>query len=194
MAPRITNAINKIASEHLIELTLIYNLKKKGKINIIKTYENKFKIIHKQYYRDCYKKYLQNTDIGIVPQIFPSKKKKIKKNLSYYFSENLFKKKYFFSLNFKETTNLGRHLVFAQLKIPTISDYTLSSSNFINNGINGYLAHDTIDWYESLKYLIENKTKAKKIGLRFYQDWKKKYSHSMLNKKLLKFLSRLNDK
>ena len=194
MYPRITKAISKIASEHLIELVLIYDYKKKGKINIFKTNQNQFKISHKQYYNNCYNKYLRDTDIGIVPQIIPSKNKKIKKNFSYYFSKQLFKKKYHFSINFKETTNLGRHLVFAQLKIPTISDYTLSSSNFINNGVNGYLAHDTIDWYEGFKYLIQNKKKTKQIGSRFYLDWKKKYAHGILNKKLLKFLIRLNDK
>ena len=159
MYPRITEAISKIASEYLIELVLIYDHKKKGKINIFKSKQNQFKILHKQYYNNCYNKYLRDTDIGIVPQLMPSNKKKIKKNLSYYISKELFKKKYYFSINFKETTNLGRHLVFAQLKIPTISDYTLSSSNFINNGINGYLAHDTVDWYECLKHLILDKKK-----------------------------------
>ena len=194
MYPRITNAFKKLATEHRIELILIYDYKRKGKINIFKTKQTHLKITHKQYHLNCYDEYLRNTDIGIVPQLIPSKDKKIKKNLSYYFSEYLFKKKYFFSIFFKETTNLGRHLVFAQLKIPTISDYTFSSSNFINNGINGYLAYDTIDWYENLKYLIENKKKSKEIGYRFYQDWKKNYTHNFLNKKLLKFLKKLNDK
>ena len=84
--------------------------------------------------------------------------------------------------------------MFSQLKIPIISDYTLSSSNFINNGVNGFLANDTIDWYESIEYLIKNKKKSKEIGQRCYSDWKKKYSHNVLNKNLLKFLSSLNDK
>lgn len=194
MSPRITTAIKRIATEHLIELILIYDYKKKGKINVFKTTQDQFKISHKQYYNDCYNRYLHDTDIGIVPQLIPSKNKQIQKNFSYYFSKQLFKKKYFFSINFKETTNLGRHLVFAQLKIPTISDYTLSSSNFINDGINGYLAHDTVDWYESFKKLIENKKKTKEIGSRFYLDWKNKFSHGILNKKLLKFLNNLNDK
>lgn len=194
MYPSIFNAINKIASKHLIELLLIYDFKNKGKVSLFNQKEHNFKIYHKQYYDKCFEKYLHDTDIGIVPQLIPSQTKKIKKNFSYHFSKQLFKKKYFFSLNFKETTNLGRHFVFAQLKIPTISDYTLSSSNFINNGINGFLAHDTVDWYERFEYLINNKKKSKKIGTKFYLDWKNQYSHTILNKKFLKFIKNLNDK
>lgn len=194
MYPRIFNAINKIASEHLVELLLIYDFKKKGKVIFNSQKEQKFKIFHKQYYDNCFETYLYNTDIGIVPQLLPSENKKIKKNLIFYFSKKFFKKKYYYSLNFKETTNLGRHFVFAQLSIPTISDYTLSSSNFINNGINGYLAHDTLEWYENLKFLIENKNKSKKIGSKFYFDWKKNYSHQVLNKKFFKFITNLYDK
>jgi hypothetical protein len=194
MYPSIFNAIKKIASKHLIELLLIYDFKNKGKVSFFNQKEHRFKIYHKQYHDKCFEKYLYDTDIGIVPQLIPFQTKKIKKNFSYYFSKQLFKKNYFFSLNFKETTNLGRHFVFAQLKIPTISDYTLSSSNFINNRINGFLAHDTVDWYECFEYLINNKKKSQKIGSKFYLDWKKKYSHSILNKKFLKFLKNLNDK
>ena len=194
MFPRITTAINKIAKKYPLELNLIYDFKKKGKVDLFGKKNCEFKILHKQYYNKCYEKYLHNTDIGIVPQLMPCITKKISKNFGYYLSKQFFKKKYFFSLNFKETTNLGRHLVFAQLKIPIISDYTLSSSNFINNGINGFLANDTIDWYENIEYLIKNKKKSKEIGQRCYSDWKKKYSHNVLNKNLLKFLSSLNDK
>ena len=120
--------------------------------------------------------------------------KKIKKNIGYFLSKQIFKKQYSFSLNFKETTNLGRHFVFAQLKIPVISDYTISSSNFINHMKNSILAYDAYDWYESLKFLIENKNKSKNIGIQFYNDWKKNFSHEVLNKKLLDFFKNKNVK
>jgi len=194
MYPYILNAISKISLKYSIELLLIYDFKSKGKIDFFNDKKQKFKIKHKQYHNNCFGKYLHDTDIGIVPQLIPVKAQKIKKNLGYYFSKQLFKKKYFFSLNFKETTNLGRHFVFAQLKIPIISDYTLSSSNFINNGVNGLLAHNTDDWYEHFEYLINNRKKLKKIGSKFYLDWKKNYSHTVLNKKFLKFLKNLNEK
>ena len=95
-------------------------------------------VTHLQYYENCFDKYLINTDIGIVPQLKNFENKKIKKNIGNFLSKKLFKGQYSFSLNFKETTNLGRHFVFAQLKIPVISDYTISSSNFINHMKNGF--------------------------------------------------------
>ena len=193
MYPRITHAIKELANKYLIELLLIYDVKKKGKIGIFNNNNLGCKVIHKQYYSNCFDKYLHNTDIGLVPQLQSFKKNEIKKNILEYISKRFFKKKYFFSLNFKETTNLGRHLVFAQSKIPIVTDYTLSSSSFINHGHNGMLAHDTDDWFKSIKYLIENKYQSKKIGSQLYLDWKKNFSHINLNINLLKFIDNLNE-
>ena len=193
MCPRITHAIRELANKYLIELLLIYDVKKKGKVGIFNNNSLGCKVIHKQYYSNCFDKYLSNTDIGLVPQFQSLKKNEIKKNIFEHISKRFFKKKYFFSLNFKETTNLGRHLVFAQSKIPIVTDYTLSSSNFINHGHNGMLAYDTDDWLKSLKYLIDNKHRSKKIGSQLYLDWKKNFSHTNLNINLLKFIDNLNE-
>ncbi len=187
MFPRITKAIQMISHKYRIELKLIYNFKDKGPVSEINEKYLKCKVHHLQYYEGCLNKYLSDTDIGIVPQLKSINKKKVKKNLGNLISKQLFKKEYFFSLNFKETTNLGRHFVFAQLKIPVVTDYTISSSNFINNMKNGLLAYDTYDWYENLEYLIKNKNDSIKIGKQFYKDWKKYYSHKVLNKNLLYF-------
>ena len=194
MLPRITNAIKKISNEYNIELKLIYDIMNKGSVKELDRKHLNCKVTHLQYYENCFDKYLINTDIGIVTQLNNFENKKIKKNIGYFLSKQLFKGQYSFSLNFKETTNLGRHFVFAQLKIPVISDYTISSSNFINHMKNGILAYNSNDWYESIKYLIENKSKSKSIGIQFYKDWKKNFSHKVLNKRLLDFFKNKNVK
>ena len=194
MFPRITDAIKKISNKYKIELQLIYDIKNKGIVKVLNEKSLNYRVTHLQYYDKCFDKYLINTDIGIVPQLKNIENKKIKKNIGYFLSKQIFKKQYSFSLNFKETTNLGRHFVFAQLKIPVISDYTISSSNFINHMKNSILAYDAYDWYESLKFLIENKNKSKNIGIQFYNDWKKNFSHEVLNKKLLDFFKNKNVK
>ena len=192
MHPRITGAIKKISKNYKVELRLIYNMRDKGAVKEAnKNYLN-CPVSHLQYYDGCLNKYLSDTDIGIVPQLKILKNKKIKKNIGYFLSKQFFKKHYSFNLNFKETTNLGRHFVFAQCKIPIVSDYTLSSSNFINHKKNGILAYDTEDWYKSLKFLIDNKKKSDQIGIQLFKDWKKYFSHTVLNRKLLKFLRKIN--
>lgn len=194
MFPTVTDAIKKVAKKYQIELNLIYNLKDNGEVKEINAGSCNCKVKHLQYYDGCFNKYLSNTDIGIVPQLRNIEKKKIKKNIGNFISKQIFKKQYSFNLNFKETSNLGRHFVFAQQKIPVISDYTISSSNFINHKKNSILAYDMDDWYEALKYLIEHKKKSKKIGLQFYRDWKSNFSHKVINKKLLNFLNNKNAK
>lgn len=194
MHPRITNSLKKISKDYKIKLKLIYNIKDKGRVKEINKNSINCEVSHLQYYDGCFDKYLSDTDIGLVPQLKITKKKDIKKNIGHFLSKQLFKKQYSFTLNFKETTNLGRHLVFAQCKIPVISDYTLSSSNFINNKKNGILAYDTEDWYQSLKFLIDNKKKSKQIGLQLFKDWKKNFSHEVLNQKMINFFRKLNVK
>jgi glycosyltransferase involved in cell wall biosynthesis len=194
MFPRITNAIKKLSRNYTVELRLIYNIKNKGVVREINKNHLNCAVSHIQYYDGCLNRYLSDTDIGIVPQLKITGNKSIKKNIGYFLSKQIFKKQYSFSLNFKETTNLGRHLVFAQCKIPVISDYSISSSNFINNKKNGLLAYDTDDWYQNLKYLIENKKKSKQIGTQLFADWRKDFSHEVLNIKLFNFLKELNVK
>lgn len=194
MYPRVTGAIAKISTTHKVQLNLIYNIKEKGKIKNFNEKNLGFKVLHKQYYNNCFNKYLFDTDIGIIPQIYPEQKRQIKRNIGNFFSKQLFKKKYKFKIEFKETTNLGRHFIFAQMKIPIITDYTISSSNFINHKINGLLGFDSSDWYENFKYFIENKNYSKKIGIKLFRDWKKKFSHKNLNNKLIIFFKRLNEK
>lgn len=194
MHPRITNSLKKISKDYKIKIKLIYNIKDKGLAKEINKELLNCDVYHLQYYDGCLDKYLSDTDIGLVPQLKITKKKNIKKNIGYFLSKQIFKKHYFFTLNFKETTNLGRHFVFAQCKIPVISDYTISSSNFINNKKNGILAYDTEDWYQSLKFFINNKKKSKQIGLQLFKDWKKNFSHEVLNQKMINFLKKLNVK
>lgn len=194
MHPRITRALKRISKNYKVELRLIYNIKDKGIVKEINKSTLNCFVSHLQYYDGCLNKYLSNTDIGIVPQLKTLKKKKIKKNIGYFLSKQLFKKQYSFNLNFKETTNLGRHFVFAQCKIPVISDYTLSSSNFINHKKNGILAYDTEDWYQSAKFLIDNKKRSNQIGKQLFKDWKINFSHEVLNRKMLNFFRKLNAK
>ncbi len=194
MHPRITRAFKKISKNYKVELRLIYNIKDKGIVKEVNKSNLNCVVSHLQYYDGCLNKYLSNTDIGIVPQLKILKKRKIKKNIGYFLSKQLFKRQYSFNLNFKETTNLGRHFVFAQCKIPVISDYTLSSSNFINQKKNGILAYDTEDWYQSTKFLIDNKKRSNQIGKQLFKDWKTYFSHEVLNRKMLNFLRKLNAK
>ena len=48
---------------------------------------------------------------------------------------------------------------------------TIPYKNIVKNGVNGYLATTTEDWYSCLKNLIENTNLRKNIGEQAYKDF-----------------------
>ena len=192
MFPRLTDALNKIAKEFDIELWAMYNYKKLGKCNFDKNENIFFEIKHIQFSEENYEKFLAKTDIGLVPQNIP-----IKKNIFFKFFIRTLGKKYNesdsdFFFRFKETTNLGRHLVFAQYGIPIISDMSPSACNFIEFGKNGYLAHHTDSWYKCIKLLIQNKELRLKMGQNLNLKYHSIASPKVQNQNLLSFLKKLS--
>ncbi len=96
-----------------------------------------------------------------------------------------------FFFRFKETTNLGRHLVFAQYSIPVISDMSPSACSFIEYGINGYLAHHTDSWYKCIKLLIQNKELRSNIGHNLNLKYHSFASPNIQNTNLINFIKKL---
>jgi hypothetical protein len=191
MFPRVTDAINTLANEYDVELWAMYNIKNFGYWKLPEKKNFLFNVKHIQYSQENYSNYIAHTDIGLVPQFMPLKNNNLLKYMI-----GSFNKKYNESLNdyffrFKETTNIGRHLVFAQYGIPIISDMSPSACNFINDGVDGYLAHHSKSWYYCLKSLIKNKEFREKMGKMLREKFDSYASPEVQNKNLIDFLLNL---
>ncbi len=116
--------------KHKVELWLMYDVESLGQWKYSKLSENLL-IKHIQWSEDGYHKYMSQADIGVVPSLMPIKNislvKKISKSIFNVLNENF--SDYF--LRFKVTSNVGRGLVFAQLKVPVIMDMTPSALQFV---------------------------------------------------------------
>jgi hypothetical protein len=214
MFPRITNAIFRLSKEVDIELWAMYDTSIYGESKIINSKKMGFTVKTIPYSDNNYNKYISQCDIGLVPQLerrsfefisdifkgMPSKFllhkfKRIEKLIDNAFAYLMRKmnihfspsSRYDYKLRFKEVTNLGRHFIFAQYSIPVISDLTPSSCSFINQSVNGFLAYETDSWYSCL-CLLKDESVRKKLGSRLNKDWKKKYSHDILNKSFSAYL------
>lgn len=191
MFPRVTDAINALANEYDVELWAMYNIKNLGYWKLPEKKNFLFNVKHIQYSQENYFNYIAHTDIGLIPQFIPLKNN----NLLNYMIGSLDKKyneslsDYFF--RFKVTTNIGRHLVFAQYGIPIISDMSPSACNFINDGVDGYLAHHSKSWYGCLKSLIKNKKFREKMGKMLREKFDSYASPEVQNKNLIDFLLNL---
>lgn len=191
MIPRITDAIDQVAKDIPLELWAMYNIEKLGRW-IPKNEEMwNFKIKHIQFHESHYAKYIANVDIGLVPQFIPFITDKwwmrYFASLGSRYGENDTN----YILRFKDTTNFGRHLVFAQYQIPVISDMTPSACSLIEDGMDGFTVYSTAAWKRAIQVLANDSYKRAEMGEGLWDKVKEKYSINQLNHRLCEFISKL---
>ena len=125
----------------------------------------------REYNLETIEKNLLEIDIGIVPNISGIQlNQKLSKNdqkLGRYESDII--------IRFKNKSNVGRLLVFNQLKIPVISDYTPSNMYILDNPDNGYAVCSEEGWYNAFNELLDEKHREF-IAENAYHEMKKKYN------------------
>ena len=189
MFPRITNALEKLNQEIPLELWGMYNIKRDGDWKKARKLGFPVKLI--QYDEDNYAKYMAHTDIGLVPQFKAIPENKILRYIVGMVRKGHINSQFDFIFHFKETTNIGRHLVFAQYGIPVISDMAPSSCCFIENEKDSFLAFHTNSWYLYLHKLAFNENLRKEMGNNLNNKYLNQASNQKQNERLIAFLKTL---
>jgi len=187
--PRITDAIERLNYELPVELWAMYNIKQLGKWKVPEKKHFQFDVRHIQYEEENYAKYMAHVDIGIVPQLIPVKENKVLRYLIGSRNRRYQENETNYILRFKDTTNIGRHLVFAQYGIPVVSDMTPSACNFIDDGVNGMIAYSTAGWHNALRQLAGDNNSRKLMGNNLFNKYQRTVSIEYLNKNLIQFLN-----
>ena len=184
---RLMPAIELLAQKHKVELWLMYDVESLGQWKYSKLSENLL-IKHIQWSEDGYHKYMSQADIGVVPSLMPIKNislvKKISKSIFNVLNENF--SDYF--LRFKVTSNVGRGLVFAQLKVPVIMDMTPSALQFVSDSENGFVCYSSESWRSALFKLAESEDLRLAMAENLYKEFNLNYSSKEINIKLMNFL------
>jgi hypothetical protein len=191
MVPRITNAISEMAKNIPIELWAMYNIQKLGKWKAPGRARLGFAVEHIQYSEENYAKYMAHVDIGIVPQFMPVRENGVLRYLIGSPSRRFHERRHNFFLRFKETTNIGRHLVFAQYGIPVISDMSPSACAFIEDGVDGYVAYHEHGWLAALKKLALSRSVRIQMGQKLKEKFQSTATSDILNRNLLSFIRAL---
>lgn len=186
--PRITDAIDKLSKEITVELWAMYNIKNLGRWQLPDEKGLGFKVNHIQYGEENYAKYIAHVDIGIVPQLIPIRKNRLLMFLLSSFDRKYKENENNYLIRFKDTTNIGRHLVFAQYGIPVVSDMTPSGCDFIDDEFDSFIAYSTAGWYRALRMLAINPILREQMGKRLHDKYQKNAKVETLNKKLLSFI------
>jgi len=191
MVPRITQAIAVLGREIPLELWAMYNIEKRGQWQSPSHKNLGFSVKHIQYSSENYARYMAHVDIGLVPQLIPVRKNRLLRYLIGTLDHRYMEKSKDYLLRFKETTNIGRHLVFAQYKIPVVSDMSPAACALIEEGMDGFVAFHTQSWYRALQSLAVSSDLRDKMGKRLYEKYKKKYTHEKLNEELITLINKL---
>ena len=122
-------------------------------------------------------------DIGIVPNISEYYSSNLKENtiLGKYKSDTI--------IRFKNKSNAGRCIVFHQLKIPVVADFTPSNLYILGNPNNGYGVCSEEGWLNGFIELTNYK-KRQYISDNAYIESKNKYN---LSKWVENFINDLNE-
>jgi hypothetical protein len=188
MVPRITNAISEMAKDIPVELWAMYNIQKLGKWKVPGRSRLGFPVEHIQYSEENYAKYMAHVDIGIVPQFMPVRENWVLRYLIGSANRRFHERSHNFLLRFKETTNIGRHLVFAQYGIPVISDMSPSACAFIEDGVDGYVAYHDHGWFAALKKLALSRSVRIQMGQKLKEKFQSTATPDILNGNLLSFI------
>ena len=187
MYPRITDAINRIADEYDVELWAMYNFRNKHRAPFPE-YKFKFKVEHINFSESKYSSYMANADVGIIPQIIPVKNNRIFRFLIGNWKRKHNEHYWDYFLRFKETTNIGRAILFSQYKIPVVADMTPSACRYIREDVNGFVAASTGGWYKSIRKLIEKKQLREKLGEGNFKMYQTVFKPEVQNDQLIRYL------
>ena len=185
MVPRITDALSQMAQDRPVALWAMYNLKTRGQWQWPLRAHPPFTVRHIQFSEDNYARYMAHVDIGLVPQLMPVRNSAILRYLIGSFGRRYNERRHDFFMRFKETTNIGRVLVFAQYGVPVISDMTPSAMALLDEEVTGFTACHTAGWKRALQHLAESQQLRERLGANLRERWKTLYAPEIQNQRLL---------
>lgn len=189
MVPRITRAIQQLAAERPVELWAMYNVRGLGRWKAGDRLG--FPVRHIQYDPAAYAEQMSQVDIGLVPQMIPVRPSGFLRWLIGTPRARFNEEREDFLHRFKVTTNIGRHLVFAQYGIPVISDMAPSACVWLDHGRDGFIASSTAGWHAALTALAHSPEKRATIGAALRAKYEATASPETQNRRLLGYLREL---
>tara|TARA_B110000495_G_C23011815_1_gene598525 strand:+ start:54 stop:1073 length:1020 start_codon:yes stop_codon:yes gene_type:complete len=182
--PNLKYALEEFEKEQNIELFIV---SEKESPNWITGRPNIKNIKTKLWDFDSIKSDIQNCDIGIIPGIHDATDK-----LDSVDERNgKFKTDYLF--RFKNKCNNGRCLVFFQLGVPVIADFSPSHGHLLGTGDCGFMAHSKSGWLHALRKLKNHKTREE-VSNNAYNKVKLEYNPIIWAQKYYNTLCEIHEK
>ena len=191
MFPRITGAIEAVAKDRPVELTVVYNVENLGKWTLGVPDSGLVKTNHVQWEESAFDRDLAKVDVGITPNLTPFRNPMSAKR-SHRVSRRMFLDDVTDTiLRYKSNSNAGRMMVFAQYGIPVISDPFPSAAKFLGDEVGGQMATTSGGWYDALNRYAESESFRTKMGGALRAKWDREASPKVLNQRLVSLLEEI---
>jgi glycosyltransferase involved in cell wall biosynthesis len=163
MVANVRPALEELGRQRSVEFHAIYNHATLGRAGIGMPDDGLVTVRHIQW-TDGFMADLRRADIGIVPNELPIRdRQRILREAAY--DEPQFAYEPFDHLvRFKLSSNPGRLFPFASLAIPVVADFTPSSSQFVQDGVSGYVASSAHGWLDALERLAASAEHRATLG------------------------------
>ena len=192
MNKNIIFAIQELSKQYRIQINLIYNIDKLGKVHKLAHQFSNLSVKHIQWNSLSFNNELDKLDIGIAPSLLPinnnykAKEKLMIKNIKVNYEP------FDYVIRYKCSSNSGRISVFAKKYIPVIAEPTPSNCQIINDGVNGFLSYSYYSWLQNLELLISDYKLRNKISNNLIKTVKLIENYALKN--LIENLSTLRKK
>lgn len=191
LLPVVTSAIEAVADERDIDLVGIYDVERLGRCEVPLSTHPRVRTRYEQWTPDVYERVVAGADIGLVPNLVPLPRAAAAK-AALSFAPGIYSEyETDILLRYKFSSNPGRLLVFAQLGVPVVADFTPSSVNLIQHGRNGMLAHSAAGWYRALKTLADDPGARRSMGEAMRETFAREFAPDRLRDSFLSFLAGL---
>ena len=92
-------------------------------------------------------------------------------------------------MNFKIPSNPGRLIVFSRLGLPVVADFIPSHFQFINHGVDSYIAYSSAGWFNSIEKLILNPDLRNSFSTKLQDKIYSITNYKKQNQRLNKFIN-----
>ncbi|RED44286.1 hypothetical protein [Aestuariispira insulae] len=164
MGQHVSPAIEAFARNYRCRLVLIYNIDKLGRVTKGIPDEKLVATEHVQWHPNVYEEVLRRVDIGIVPNLLPVRDMQKMLRRAEVPGLNVNYEPFDFFTRYKASANAGRISVFGKFGIPVVSDFTPSTCQLIEDGVEGVLAGTPHGWYRGLMELAQSAEKRTDMG------------------------------
>jgi hypothetical protein len=176
----VSPALSALARERPVELHCIYNIAHLGLSDLSHVQSRGVQVKHIQWNPDTLLDDLSLADIGLMPNELPIRERLEALSQTAYPVGAYAYEPFDHLVRYKVSSNPGRLFPFACVGIPVVADFCPSASQFLRDGVSGFIASSPHGWYFALNQLALSSHLRQSCAYNLYTALHEQLHHQVL--------------